>query len=138
MHPSSPVRDPARSAVPGVADAAAINRAALLLAPVVRSTPLKRCERLSVATGAPVLLKREDTQVVRSYKVRGAYNLITSLPVDARQRSGVRERRQPRAGRRVQLRGARHPRPRLPAGHHPAPEARSDPRHRRQCGRDLH
>jgi threonine dehydratase len=65
-------------------DAAAINRAALLLAPVVRSTPLERCERLSVATGAPVLLKREDTQVVRSYKVRGTDNLIESLAEDAR------------------------------------------------------
>jgi threonine dehydratase len=58
----------------GVAvDAAAINRPALLLAPVVRSTPLDRCEHLSIATGAPVPLKWEDAQVVRSYKVRGAY-----------------------------------------------------------------
>jgi threonine dehydratase len=31
-----------------------------------------------------VLLKREDTQVVRSYKVRGAYNLIASLPESSR------------------------------------------------------
>jgi threonine dehydratase len=79
----------ARSAFPGVVGAAAINRAALLLAPVVRSTPLVRCERLSVSTGAPVLLKREDTQVVRSYKVRGAYNLIASLPEDARAKGVV-------------------------------------------------
>jgi threonine dehydratase len=77
------VSHPDQSSATGAVDAAAINRAALLLAPVVRSTPLERCERLSIATGAPVLLKREDTQVVRSYK-RGAYNLIASLPEDAR------------------------------------------------------
>ena len=80
---------PTRSASAGVVDAAAINRAALLLAPVVRSAPLERCGRLSIATGAPVLLKREDTQVVRSYKVRGAYNLIASLPEDARAKGVV-------------------------------------------------
>jgi threonine dehydratase len=73
----------------GGVNAAAINRAALLLAPVVRATPLERCDRLSIATVALVLLKREDTQVVRSYKVRGAYNLITSLPEDARAKGVV-------------------------------------------------
>jgi threonine dehydratase len=70
-------------------DAAAINRAALLLAPVVRTTALHGCERLSAATGVPVLLKREDTQAVRSYKVRGAYNLIASLPAESRGRGVV-------------------------------------------------
>ncbi|HVT64229.1 MAG TPA: threonine ammonia-lyase IlvA [Mycobacteriales bacterium] len=75
---------PAPPAVGGVLDAAGINRSALLLAPVVRTTALERCERLSTATGAPVLLKREDTQVVRSYKVRGAYNLIATLPEASR------------------------------------------------------
>jgi threonine dehydratase len=79
-HPSAPS---------GVVDAAAINRAPLLLAPVVRSTPLERCERLSIATGAPVLFKREATQAVRSFKVRGACNLIASLPEDARAKGVV-------------------------------------------------
>ncbi|WP_420174332.1 threonine ammonia-lyase IlvA [Luteococcus sp. OSA5] len=43
-------------------------------------TPLQRNERLSEATGADVWFKREDLQPVRSYKLRGAYNLISQLP----------------------------------------------------------
>ena len=42
-------------------------------------TPLQLNERLSEATGAYVWLKREDLQPVRSYKIRGAYNLISQL-----------------------------------------------------------
>ena len=44
------------------------------------TTPLQRSERLSEAFGAEVLLKREDLQIGRSYKVRGAYHLISGLP----------------------------------------------------------
>ena len=44
-----------------------------------RATPLQFSERLSEATGATVYLKREDLQVVRSYKLRGAYNLLRQL-----------------------------------------------------------
>jgi len=46
---------------------------------VVVHTPLLRNENLSGATGAEILLKREDLQPVRSYKIRGAYNKIHSL-----------------------------------------------------------
>ena len=46
---------------------------------VTRRTPLEDSERLSALAGVPVLLKREDLQVCRSYKVRGAFNLISSL-----------------------------------------------------------
>ncbi|MGN2367618.1 threonine ammonia-lyase IlvA [Actinotignum sp. UMB0459] len=49
------------------------------LAGTVRRTPLQLSERLSAALGRPVYLKREDTQVGRSYKVRGAYNAIHAL-----------------------------------------------------------
>ena len=43
-------------------------------------TPLEECIRLSARDrGPPVLLKREDLQVVRSYKVRGAFNLMSQL-----------------------------------------------------------
>lgn len=59
--------------------AADVDAAADLLAGVVRKTPLEPCERLSQATGAEVWLKREDLQPVRSYKLRGAYNLIAQL-----------------------------------------------------------
>ncbi len=46
---------------------------------VVSPSPLQYCERLSQITGAHVYLKREDLQVVRSYKLRGAYNLLMQL-----------------------------------------------------------
>jgi threonine dehydratase len=68
--------------------AAAADEAAARLAGVVTRTPLQRNDRLSAATGADVWLKREDLQVGRSYKVRGAYNLISTLP-DAARAAGV-------------------------------------------------
>nr|WP_066910977.1 threonine ammonia-lyase IlvA [Millisia brevis] len=46
---------------------------------VVQRTPLDPCERLSVRSGARVFLKREDQQLVRSYKLRGAFNLMAQL-----------------------------------------------------------
>ncbi|HTQ19136.1 threonine ammonia-lyase [Mycobacterium sp.] len=59
--------------------AADIDGAAKRIAPVVAPTPLQLSERLSDITGATVYLKREDLQVVRSYKLRGAYNLLVQL-----------------------------------------------------------
>ena len=42
-----------------------------------RPTPVYHCERLSrLNGGAQIYLKREDLQMVRSYKIRGAYNKI--------------------------------------------------------------
>ena len=46
---------------------------------VVKETPLQLNKRLSTRAGAQVWLKREDLQPVRSYKIRGAYNLISQL-----------------------------------------------------------
>ena len=46
---------------------------------VAQRTPLERSERLGEAYAAEVLLKREDLQLGRSYKVRGAYHLMSSL-----------------------------------------------------------
>ena len=66
-----------------------IDRAAELLRPVVRRTPLELSDRLSGSAGGPVLLKREDIQVGRSYKVRGAYNVIASLDPVQRRRGVV-------------------------------------------------
>lgn len=63
---------------PGV-DMAAVDDAGRRLAGFVVPTPLQRNSRLSALLGAEVLLKREDLQPVRSYKVRGAYNLISRL-----------------------------------------------------------
>ena len=56
-----------------------IDVAARRISDVVAATPLQFCERLSAATGANVYLKREDLQIVRSYKIRGAYNLMAQL-----------------------------------------------------------
>ncbi len=42
-------------------------------------SPLQYSERLSATTGATVYLKREDLQPVRSYKLRGAHNLLMQL-----------------------------------------------------------
>jgi threonine dehydratase len=49
------------------------------LKPVVNRTPLAFSHNLSRKYGANIYLKREDLQVVRSYKLRGAYNMISSL-----------------------------------------------------------
>jgi len=46
---------------------------------VVVHTPLLKNTSLSQQYQANVLLKREDLQVVRSYKIRGAYNKISQL-----------------------------------------------------------
>jgi threonine dehydratase len=70
-------RSPTRSA--GPLAAADIDDAAKRIAPVVAPTPLQLSDRLSAATGASVYLKREDLQSVRSYKLRGAYNLLVQL-----------------------------------------------------------
>lgn len=55
---------------------------------IVRHTPLQRSEFLSQALGANILLKREDLQPVRSFKIRGAYNRILQLS-DAERRRGI-------------------------------------------------
>jgi threonine dehydratase len=62
--------------------AADIDEAAQRIADIVVRSPLQLCERLSETTGATVYLKREDLQAVRSYKLRGAYNLLRQLSDD--------------------------------------------------------
>ncbi|MEB0249650.1 pyridoxal-phosphate dependent enzyme, partial [Mucilaginibacter sp. 5B2] len=46
---------------------------------VVKHTPLEYNEGLSAKYECKIYLKREDLQIVRSYKLRGAYNLIAQL-----------------------------------------------------------
>jgi threonine dehydratase len=65
-----------------------VDAAAARLAGVVGDTPLHRSPRLSALTGHDVWLKREDLQEVRSYKARGAYNLIAQLS-EAERAAGV-------------------------------------------------
>nr|WP_092605545.1 threonine ammonia-lyase IlvA [Raineyella antarctica] len=66
----------------------AVEEASARLSGVARRTPLQRSERLSNRTGADVWLKREDLQPVRSYKLRGAYYLISGLS-EAEREAGV-------------------------------------------------
>src|SRR5919106_1036991 len=56
---------------------------------VARETPLQRAPRLSARIGADVWLKREDHQPVFSFKIRGAYNCIASLPAEERARGVI-------------------------------------------------
>ncbi|XDD44135.1 threonine ammonia-lyase IlvA [Leptospira sp. WS60.C2] len=65
-----------------------IESAYQILKPIVNKTPLQYHSRLSDQYGAKVYLKREDLQVVRSYKIRGAYHMIQSLPLEER-KNGV-------------------------------------------------
>ncbi|RJO69176.1 threonine dehydratase [Nocardia panacis] len=65
-----------------------IDAAAKRIATIIEPTPLQHSPRLSARTGARVYLKREDLTVVRSYKLRGAYNLIVQL-TDAERAAGV-------------------------------------------------
>jgi len=62
--------------------AADIDEAAQRISGVVLRSPLQYSERLSEATGANVYLKREDQQAVRSYKLRGAHNLLMQLSAE--------------------------------------------------------
>jgi len=59
-----------------------INRAKINLLDVILQTPLQKNLNLSDEFGANILLKREDLQVVRSYKLRGAYNKIAHLTAE--------------------------------------------------------
>jgi threonine dehydratase len=57
-----------------------IQKAGERLKGIVAHTPLQRNTNLSSAYECSVFLKREDLQLVRSYKLRGAYNMISSIP----------------------------------------------------------
>jgi threonine dehydratase len=66
-----------------------IDQAADALRGIVLKTPLQYHKKLSEKFNAEIYLKREDLQVVRSYKLRGAYNLIQSLTDEQRKRGVV-------------------------------------------------
>jgi threonine dehydratase len=75
--------------MPQLIEASDIDEAAIRLSHVIHHTPLQVSERLAGDLGQPVFLKREDLQVCRSYKARGAYNLIASLDAEQRHRGVV-------------------------------------------------
>ena len=61
-----------------------IKKARTRIADVVKLTPLDFNYRLSDKYDSNISLKREDLQIVRSYKIRGAYNKISKLTVPQR------------------------------------------------------
>ena len=66
-----------------------IDSARVKLKDVVKHTPLIYNASLSKKYNCAGYLKREDLQIVRSYKLRGAYNMISSLPEDQRAKGVV-------------------------------------------------
>jgi threonine dehydratase len=56
---------------------------------VVKRTPLEYNAGLSARYDCEVYLKREDLQIVRSYKLRGAYNMISQLTAEQLSRGVV-------------------------------------------------
>lgn len=62
-----------------VLDVDLIDSAAEVLKGITNRTPLMESLRLSKSCQANIFLKREDLQVVRSYKIRGAYHKMSRL-----------------------------------------------------------
>lgn len=56
-----------------------VQKASGVLEEILEPTPLHKNPNLSDMYDATVYLKREDLQMVRSYKIRGAYNKIRSI-----------------------------------------------------------
>lgn len=56
---------------------------------VLTPTPVHQNSNVSLAHDCEVFLKREDLQIVRSYKIRGAYNKMISLTTDELERGVV-------------------------------------------------
>lgn len=63
--------------------------AARRIAPLVRRTPLRRSEALSRLAGGDVFLKLENEQVTGSFKARGAFNTLATMPLGERARGVV-------------------------------------------------
>lgn len=72
--------------VPSVTE---IKQVAEQLKGVISETPLEFSASLSARYGANIYLKREDLQVVRSYKIRGAYHKISNIPSELRSKGVV-------------------------------------------------
>jgi threonine dehydratase len=66
-----------------------VRAAAKRVASVTRPTPLIRAFRLGEVTGSEVYLKPENLQRTGSFKIRGAYNKVSSLTPEERERGVV-------------------------------------------------
>lgn len=67
----------------------AVRAAAQRISEISVKTPLKESSTYSRRFSARILFKREDLQPVRSYKLRGAYNKISSLSADELERGVI-------------------------------------------------
>src|SRR5450631_1865834 len=94
-------------------------------------SPCAYSETLSQRVGAKSWLKLENLQMTGSFKERGACNKLLSLSPEERARGRLRERRQPRAGRRLPRGAPRHPRHHRDARGDAAREGRAHARVRR-------
>tara|TARA_Y100000992_G_scaffold3763_1_gene2411 strand:+ start:223 stop:1485 length:1263 start_codon:yes stop_codon:yes gene_type:complete len=65
-----------------------VKSAAKVLKDIVKTTPFQYNQRISNKLNCNVYLKREDLQLVRSFKIRGAYNKVNSVANKAR-KTGV-------------------------------------------------
>jgi threonine dehydratase len=72
--------------LPSLAD---FQAARVRLSNVITHTPLNESFNLSNKFEAKIYLKREDLQVVRSYKIRGAYNKISTLSKEEQEKGVV-------------------------------------------------
>jgi threonine dehydratase len=70
--------------LPPLPTAADVDAAADRLRPVAVRTPLLPCPALDAVTGGRVYLKAETLQRTGSFKFRGAYNKLSSLPLSQR------------------------------------------------------
>jgi len=59
------------------------------LRPFIKRTPLVESPALSDIAGGPVFLKLENRQTTGSFKLRGAFNVLSTLDADARTRGVV-------------------------------------------------
>ncbi len=66
-----------------------IEAARAIVARVAQPTPIETSRFLSEVLGAPVLLKCENLQRTGSYKIRGAYNRLSRLSAEERERGVV-------------------------------------------------
>lgn len=66
-----------------------ITRANIRINHIAKHTPLQKNLNLSEEFEANILLKREDLQAVRSYKIRGAFNKIAQLTKEELQKGVV-------------------------------------------------
>lgn len=88
MSDRSALADAAATPLPGP-DLAEIEAARRRVRAITSLTPLESSRYLSDLAGVPVFLKCENLQRTGSYKVRGAFNLLSRLPAEARARGVV-------------------------------------------------